>query len=258
MRIKLAFSIALVLASPIASAQFYATGGDSIHTDAVPGEYFFGVGVEAIKHGDYTHAVAMYKVASSWGYKPAEYNLGVIFAKGEGDVPLDLPQAYAWLVLAAERNDKPYVAARDRVKSALSTKQIEDGEKMVVDLRTIYGDAVALPRAKARWHDVLAHATGSHVGFTGSNMRAGDGGNFRSNPTAMPGLKKGGGSPNVGATDVIGGNSTDGSIAYSDLRATDNPYDARFNGVVTVGAIKEADKKEKSADKPSGQAASGN
>jgi hypothetical protein len=257
MRFKLAFAATLALSTPTAFAQFYATGGDSIHTDAVPGEYFFGVGVEAIKHDDYTHAVAMYKVAASWGYKPAEYNLGVIFAKGEGDVPLDLPQAYAWLVLAAERNDKQYVAARERVKSALSTRQIEEGDKILVDMRAIYGDEVALPRAKARWHDVLSHATGSHVGFTGSNMRAGAGGNFRSNPTDMPGMRKGG-SPNVGAGDILGGNSVDGSIAYSDLRATDNPYDPRFNGTVTVGAIKEVDKKEKSADKPTTQSAAGN
>lgn len=245
---KFVLVAALTMVSPAAFAQFYATDNDSIHTDAVPGEYFFGLGVNAIKHDDYKHAVAMYKVAASWGYKPAEYNLGVIFAKGEGDVPVDLPQAYAWMQLAAERNDKQYVAARNRVKDMLTADQLQASEKILPDMQAIYGDRVALARAKAKWHDVLTHATCSHVGYTGCNMKAGNGDNFRSNPTQTGKPTKGGGSPNVNAMDVVGGNATDGSIAYSDLRATDNPYDPRFNGVVTVGAVKPADKP--AADKP--------
>ncbi len=88
-------AIALLLSAPAAFAQYYAYDSAPIRSDAVPGEYFFNLGVSAINHGDYKHAVEMYKVAASWGFKPAEYNLGVIFAKGEGGVPVDLPQAYA-------------------------------------------------------------------------------------------------------------------------------------------------------------------
>src|SRR6266404_4771469 len=80
--------------------------------DAVPGEYFFQKGVEAIKKNDYRHAVVMYKVAASWAFKMAEYNLGVIFVRGEGGVPEDHAQGLAWLTLAAERNDGQYFAAR--------------------------------------------------------------------------------------------------------------------------------------------------
>jgi TPR repeat protein len=248
MYFKVVLTAAAMLVSAPAFAQFYATNNDSIHTDAVPGEYFFGLGVNAINHNDYKHAVAMYKIAASWGYKPAEYNLGVIFSKGEGDVPVDLPQAYAWMQLAAERNEVSYVAARNRVKDMLTAEQLQTSEKILPGLSAIYGDAVALPRAKAKWRDVLTHATCSHVGFTGCNMKAGNGNNFRSNPSQLGKPTKSSGSPNVNGMDIVGGNAVDGSLAYSDLRATDNPYDPRFNGVVTVGAVKPANGTPK--DKP--------
>ena len=251
MRGQIALAIAALLASSTAFSQFYSYENTSVHTDAVPGEYFFNTGVTAIKHEDYVHAVAMYKVAASWAYKPAEYNLGVIFAKGEGGVPLDLAQSYAWMTLAAERQDKQYVSALEHVKAALTPEQIQDGDKMLVDMRKIYGDEVALHRAKAKWHEVLTHSTCSHVGFTGCNMVVGNGGAMRSNPArSVKGMEQGA-AGYMSATDLVGGSGTDGSIAYADLRATDNPYDPRFNGVVTVGAIKAADPKPAEKPKPS-------
>ncbi len=32
----------------------------------------------------FRYAVDRYQVAASWGYKPAQYNLGIIYFKGEG------------------------------------------------------------------------------------------------------------------------------------------------------------------------------
>jgi hypothetical protein len=261
MRIQWVLAAAVLMASPTAFAQFYAYDNSSVRTDAVPGEYFFSVGVEAVRHNDYTHAVAMYKVASSWGYKPAEFNVGVIFAKGEGGVPIDLPQAYAWMQLAAERKDLRYVIARNRVQDLLTPQQLAESEKMLAGMRDIYADEVALPRAKAKWREVLTHATCSQVGYTGCDMKVGNGGESRGNPAQFgkPKVVKGftGGAANVDAMDVAGGDTVEGSIAYSDLRATDNPYDPRFNGVVTVGNLKPADK-ETGRDKIQPQASPAN
>jgi TPR repeat protein len=53
-------------------------------SDGRPGVKFFAYGVQAFKKGDVTHAIRMYKVAASWAYKPAEYNLGVMYFKGQG------------------------------------------------------------------------------------------------------------------------------------------------------------------------------
>src|SRR5690348_7597390 len=86
------------------------SNGNSPEDDARPGAYYFMRGVEAFRANDFEHAVKMYEAAASWGYKDAQYNLAVMYARGQG-VPADLPRAMAWAALAAERNDKKYVEA---------------------------------------------------------------------------------------------------------------------------------------------------
>src|SRR5262249_10179374 len=140
--------------------------GNSPEDDARPGEYYFMRGVDAVHAGDYTHAIAMYEVAASWGYKNAQYNLGVIYARGQG-VPVDLPRAMAWMALAAERDDKQYVEARELVYSLLDKAQWDQANEIWRTLKPTYADAVALPRAKARWAEARNAATGSHVGSPG-------------------------------------------------------------------------------------------
>ena len=208
--------------------------------DAVPGEYFFRLGVDAIKKHDYRYAIMLYKIAASWAYKPAEYNLGVIFAKGEGGVPEDRPQGMAWLTLAAERGNKDYAAARDKVRTALTPDESSKAEALVSELNKTYGDEHALPRAKARWREVRNNATGSHLGFVGDLKVGAMNVPTSNNPTSHKGgfgpLGTGGGLQT--ASSINGGNYTDGSIAYRELRASDNPYDPKFDvGTVTVGDV---------------------
>ena len=254
MLMRFVFAILTAAFCSVPHAQeLYGTNNTSIRESATPGEYYFNSGVKAVKSNDYLHAVAMYKVAASWAYKPAEFNLGVIFAKGEGGVPVDLQQSYAWMVLAAERGDSQYVQARERLKAALGDDGVKQADVLLADMRKIYGDEVALVRAKRKWHEVLTSATGSHVGFTGDNMQAGNATSFQGNPQAAVKDTKGHGaaagvSSINSSGDIIGGSGTDGSIAYRDLRATDNPYDPRFTaGVVTVGELQGIDPKKSDA-----------
>jgi len=121
--------------------------------DARPGEYFFLLGASAFEHKDYMHAVEMYKVAASWAYKPAEYNLGIMDALGQG-VLADPPRAMAWMALAAERNDKRYIDARELVYAQLAKEQFDQANMIWRELKKTYGDEVALRRAKARWAEV--------------------------------------------------------------------------------------------------------
>jgi hypothetical protein len=238
---------AALCSAAFGQAFLYSRDSGSLREDAVPGEYFFRLGVEAINKQDYRYAITLYKIAASWAYKPAEYNLGVIFVKGEGGVPEDRPQGLAWLTLAAERNDKNYVAARDRVRSALTPDELSKADALAADLNQTYGDAHALPRAKQRWHEVRANATGSHVGFIG-NLKVGamDIPN-NNNPTNQKGGfgKVGTGGGLQSAASMTGGNYTDGSISYRELRESDNPYDPKFDvGTVTVGEVVTVQKKE--------------
>ena len=210
--------------------------------DARPGEYFFGLAVRAVKKKDYPFAVSMYKVAASWAYKPAEYNLGVMYARGIG-MQQDLPRAMAWLSLAAERNDKAYVAARDLINSKLSDAQFKQADTIFGELKPTYGDASALVRAKARWAQVRAAKTGSRVGSLAGNLKIGTSNSGGFNPGAATNPFR----VDISAGDILGGNQIDGAIAYRQLVSSDNPYDPKFawhpgHQTVTVGPLNQTDK----------------
>jgi len=178
-------------------------------------------------------------VASSWGYKKAEYNLGVIFANCEGGVGTDLPQALAWMTLAAERRDgsnehKLYEKGMEKVRSACDDEQIARSKDVLAFLSKTYSDEHALPRAKMRWNSVRMNITGSHIGAVGNLTVAAGGADTSGAKKYAPGYKTG----HSSASSLTGGQGTDDSIAYKELRETDNPYDASWDiGTVTVSDV---------------------
>jgi len=192
--------------------------------DARPGEYYFKIGARAFQKNDSKFAVEMYEVAASWAYKPAAYNLGVMYARGQG-IPADYPRALAWMALAAERGDERYVAARNVVQAQLTPEQIVQARVIVEELKKTYGDEVALRRAKARWADVRSHMTGSRVGSAG-HLDVGVP-QASLDPSSQKGQK---GTHKKGTTsgEILGGEGVDGSIAYRQLLESDNPYDPKF------------------------------
>ncbi|MEO8802424.1 MAG: hypothetical protein ABI304_14385, partial [Rudaea sp.] len=132
-------------------------------SDGRPGVKFFAYAQQAMHKGDYQHAIYMYKVAASWAYKPAEYDLGLMYFRGEG-VPLNRPLGAAWMVLAAERGDPLYAKARDAMVTMLSSGEFAQTNNLWGQLQQTYGDKVAMPRAKAQWAWVRTHKTGTHAG----------------------------------------------------------------------------------------------
>ncbi|MGA9341207.1 MAG: sel1 repeat family protein [Rhodanobacteraceae bacterium] len=232
-----------------ASAPFYDSPGaatwpnplnfTSPEADARPGEKFFLYGARALKQKNFKFAIDMYRVAASWAYKPAEYNLGVMYLKGQG-VPKDLPRAMAWFALAAERSDKDYVAAKEALYAALTKAQFAEANVIWRGLKKTYGDEVALRRAKTRWLRVRNNVTGSHVGAIGNLAVGGarDGG-------GPPQGKSGWGLLTQAGYGLTGGKEVAGSIAYRQLHESDNPYDPKFEwrlspnptGTATVGPL---------------------
>jgi hypothetical protein len=274
-RVFLASSIAVALAASTAAADNWTyselnktipgAGGNAPEDDARPGEYYFMRGVEAFRGKDYEHAIKMYEVAASWGYKNAQYNLGVMYARGQG-IEVDLPRAMAWMALAAERNDKQYVEGRELVYGLLDKEQWAQANTIWRDLKATYSDAVALPRAKARWAEVRNGMTGSHVGSIG-HLEVGV-------PTPHSGLAlvgasaDGSGNPTdpnstfgkqgQTAADVAGANTVDGAIAYRELRSTNNPYDPKLQrrfGTATVEPLQPVKDDAPDAAKPTDNAA---
>ncbi len=215
--------------------------GSQPRDSARPGETFFAKGVTAVRKNDYEFAVNMYQVSASWAYKPAQYNLGVIYTKGEG-VPEDKPLGLAWLALAAERGDKDYIAARDLAYSRMTDEEYERANAIWRDLKKNYADEVALKRAKQRWVQVRNEATGSHIGGATGPMLVGGrdttGMRVVSDPRNPHSAKA---SSNTStAFGITGPGAVDGSIAYRQMRESDNPYDPKFRepeGTVDVGDV---------------------
>ena len=207
---------------------------------AKPGEVFFSQGVKAVRSNDFRYAVDRYKVSASWGYKPAQYNLGVIYFKGEGGTPIDRPLAMAWFALAAERGEKKYVDARELAYAEMSADEFTRANELWRDMKETYADTVALDRAKRRWVEMRNAETGSHVGGGTGELAIGsrnmDNSNvYKGNPTNSPVPI----ANTITSTPagVTGSGAVDGSIAYRQLRSTDNPYDPQLNratGEVTV------------------------
>lgn len=211
--------------------------------DARPGEHYFQEGVRAFQKKQYKFAIQMYQVAASWAYKPAEYNLAVMYARGQG-VPVDLPRAMAWMMLAAERKEQRYVDAVQAIAAALKPEQVEQTNAILGELRKTYGDEVALRRARAQWAYVKSHMTGSRVGSVGHldvGVPGGSGGAGSAKIARSMGPQVRGGANPTATTpgEVAGGEAIDGSIAYRQLLESDNPYDPKFErgaiGTATVG-----------------------
>jgi len=204
-------------------------------SDGRPGVKFFEYGVRAFRKGDFRHAVEMYKVAASWAYKPAEYNLGVMYFRGQG-VPADRPLGAAWMVLAAERGEKSYVRARDIMVTLLSKPEFAETDRLWGRLKQTYGDEVALRRAKAEWAYVRTHQTGTRVGGAVGELRVGvlDGGH------TMPLIDASGNNQKTAMTaaQILQGGSIDGSVAYRQFQRSDDPYAPVFlknrSGTVNV------------------------
>ena len=247
-----------------AAAREMGNGFNTPEADARPGEYYFLLAVHAFRKNDFAFAIQMYEVAAAWAYKPAEYNLAIMYARGQG-VAVDLPRGMAWMALAAERDEKRYVDAREAIYVEMTKEQFEQANVIWRGLKKTYGDEVALHRAKARWAQVKASMTGSRVGAVG-NLTVGVPGASSADPSyqkiSNEQVQKNLNSPpgeggdhakamglstarsTVGSSaEVTGGNGVDGSIAYRQLRESDNPYDPKFKasaiGRATVGEPKE-------------------
>ena len=232
-----------------AAARDMGNGFNTPEADARPGEYYFLLAVHAYSKKDFTFAIQMYEVAAAWAYKPAEYNLAIMYARGQG-VPVDLPRGMAWMALASERNEKRYVDAREVIYAEMTKEQFDQANVIWRELKKTYGDEVALRRAKARWAQVKASMTGSRVGSVGNlsvgmpSPNGGDPSIAKPGNEAMKAKLASMGVSLVRSTasspgEVTGGQGVDGTIAYRQFRESDNPYDPKFKtppiGKATVG-----------------------
>ena len=206
--------------------------------DGRPGQYFYYRAVDAMKHKQYKFAIDMYETSASWAYKPAQYNLAVMYAKGEG-IAVDKPRAMAWAALAAERGDQDYIDAREAIYADLTKDEFAKANEIWRDLKKTYADTVALERAKTRWAQVKAGITGSRVGGVG-NLKVGAESSGGKLTFINPNSKSAVDGNQFSGASILSGGSVDGAVAYKQLRESSNPYDPKFEqptGTATIEPI---------------------
>ena len=97
----------------------------------------FAEATENYRNKNYEAAMTEFKRSAVLGHKPSQFNIGVMYFRGEG-VKQDLVEAYAWLAVAATDKDPSHIAVRDMVMSELDEKKkdaaIDRMEKLFVEL----------------------------------------------------------------------------------------------------------------------------
>ena len=121
-------------------------------------------GMRHYAHHDFAGAMKYFKVGAYYSDKLSQLSIGLMYMNGEG-VPKDLPTAYAWLAVAAERKYPEFEVTRDNVKAQLSPQQLEQAEKIRSALEAEYGDQVAKHRLVVQLNQGKMKMTGSHAGF---------------------------------------------------------------------------------------------
>ena len=77
---------------------------------------------------DFAEAVKWFRLAAEQGIAPAQYNLGIRYAKGQG-VPQDYVTAHMWFNLAGAHGLPDANAARDRVAALLGPADVSEAQR---------------------------------------------------------------------------------------------------------------------------------
>ncbi len=122
-------------------------------------------GWAALKRGDYATALREFRVLAAQGDADAQYNLGVMYGKGQG-VTLDYARAVRWYRKSAEQGDADaqynlalmydngYGVPQDYVQAAkLYKKAAEQGDtEAQYNLGVMYGQGQGVPQDYVRAH----------------------------------------------------------------------------------------------------------
>lgn len=134
------------------------------YSEHVPSAWEMRQGRQKYRSGNFTGAYWHYLNAAVWADKFAQYNIGVMYLRGEG-VEFDAVRGWAWLELAAERGYPDMVQAADQLYELLDAEQRAEGERILrEELLPDYGDETRVPATARRMDRELRKATGTRTG----------------------------------------------------------------------------------------------
>ena len=134
---------------------------------AFPGNYFAQVATFYLDKKDYRQAIDMFELAGYWANKVAQYNVGVLYFNGIGDIPPDRIRGTAWLGIAAEQRGDLASGALQSAYEKLTPEERTAAGRLFAELDKKYGDAVALRRATRHFEEERRNVTGSRLGVVG-------------------------------------------------------------------------------------------
>ena len=89
------------------------------------------------KQKNYAQAYEQFLELAGLGNRDAQMNIGIMHFHGQG-TEKDVVEAYAWMSVASNKNDKAKIATRDATKKLLNAKQIEQAKLRIKALKEIY------------------------------------------------------------------------------------------------------------------------
>lgn len=81
---------------------------------------------------DHAEAARWFRMAAAQGYVNAQRNLGVMYTLGRG-VPQDYVQGYLWSELSAAQGDRESAMLRDTLVKEMTDEQIAEAKKLARD-----------------------------------------------------------------------------------------------------------------------------
>ena len=124
----------------------------------------------AYEAGQLGAAFTHYRNAARWADKFGQFNVGVMYLRGE-HVEFDALRGWAWVELAAERGYPGMRQTADAVWDLFNERERRAARGILEDeLLPVYGDEVAIERTARKMDRDLRDATGSRTGsraFTG-------------------------------------------------------------------------------------------
>ncbi len=161
-------AIGLLAALLLALASTVAAEDRLSYADHTPGHKIMGLGHSAYRVGRYDVALQNYQRAAYWGDKFGHYNVGVMHYHGKGTIQ-DVPRAWAWFELAAEREYPQMREVADLLWGRLIDEQREEGRRILnSELIARYGDEAAIRRASRRMNRERRKVAGSRTGHIGA------------------------------------------------------------------------------------------
>lgn len=127
-------------------------------------------GLRHYKDGEFDKALRYFRRAARFGDKPAQGMVAQMLWRGEG-VAQNLPLAYAWMDLAAERHYRVMLVQREVYWEALDATQRDEAITLGERVYAEFGDAVARPRLETVMRRERRKSVAGRTGGAGLNVK---------------------------------------------------------------------------------------